>query len=127
MEWVIIVCSILIIGSLVGCCFWIKSTIKSSTTEFGEIVEDKITNATDVPQVALDNYIGEIVSSVKMEIKDIKLGKKVAEKIAEDIKSSILEKLGENISTDVIIKKLEESGYLKSEEKNDNLTTKNIL
>lgn len=117
MEWVIIICSMLIIGALVGCCFWIKSTIKSSITEFGEIVEDKITNATDVPQVALDNYIGEIVSSVKMEIKDIKLGKKVAEKIAEDIKSSILEKLGENISTDVIIKKLEESGYLKSEER----------
>lgn len=127
MEWVIIVCSILIIGALVGCCFWIKSVIKSSLIEFGEIVEDKITNASDIPQVALDNYIGEIVSSVKMEIKDIKLGKKVAEKIAEDIKSSILEKLGENISTDVIIKKLEESGYLKSEEKNDNLTTKNIL
>lgn len=117
MEWIIVICTLFIIGALIGCCFWIKSIIKSSMTEFGEIVEDKITSASDIPQVAIDNYIGEIIASVKMEIKDIKLGKKVAEKIAEDIKSSVLEKLGENINTDAIIKKLEESGYLKSEEK----------
>ena len=118
MEWVIVICTIFTIGALIGGCLWIKSTIKSSITEFGEIVEDKITNATDVPQVALDNYIGEIIASVKMEIKDIKIGKKVAEKIAEDIKTSILEKIGENLN----IEALDQQGYLKSEEKNDNTT-----
>lgn len=118
MEWVIIICSMLIIGALVGCCFWIKSIIKSSLIEFGEIVEDKITNASDVPQVALDNYIGEIIASVKMEIKDIKIGKKATERIAEDIKTSILEKIGENLN----IEALDQQGYLKSEEKNDNTT-----
>ena len=103
-------------------CFWIKYLLENFIKEIGEVVEDKITEANDIPQVALDNYIGEIIASVKMEIKDIKLGKKVAEKIAEDIKSSVLEKLGENISADAIIKKLDEQGYLKSEEKNDNTT-----
>lgn len=116
MEWIIIICSMLIIGALVGCCFWIKSIIKSSLIEFGEIVEDKITNASDVPQVALDNYIGEIIASVKMEIKDIKIGKKATEKIAEDIKAAILDKLGENLGLEA----LDKQGYLKSEEKNDN-------
>lgn len=116
MEWVIIICSMFIIGALVGCCFWIKSIIKSSLIEFGEIVEDKITNASDVPQVALDNYIGEIIASVKMEIKDIKIGKKATERIAEDIKTSILEKIGENLN----IEALDQQGYLKSEEKDDN-------
>ena len=53
-----------------------------------------------------------------MEIKDIKIGKKVAEKIAEDIKTSILEKIGENLN----IEALDQQGYLKSEEKNDNTT-----
>lgn len=118
MEWVIIICSMLIIGALVGCCFWIKSIIKSSLIEFGEIVEDKITAANDIPQVALDNYIGEIIASVKMEIKDIKIGKKATERIAEDIKAAILDKLGENLDLEALDKR----GYLKSEEKDDNTT-----
>lgn len=118
MEWTIIICTILIIGTLIGCCFWIKSIIKSSLIEFGEIVEDKITNASDVPQVALDNYIGEIIASVKMEIKDIKIGKKATERIAEDIKAAILDKLGENLDLEALDKR----GYLKSEEKDDNTT-----
>lgn len=99
-------------------CFWIKYLLENSIKEIGEVVEDKITEANDIPQVALDNYIGEIIASVKMEIKDIKIGKKVAEKIAEDIKTSILEKIGENLN----IEALDQQGYLKSEEKNDNTT-----
>lgn len=99
-------------------CFWIKYLLENSIKEIGEVVEDKITEANDIPQVALDNYIGEIIASVKMEIKDIKIGKKVAEKIAEDIKTSILEKIGENLNIEV----LDQQGYLKSEEKNDNTT-----
>lgn len=122
MTWTIIICTILIIAGMICSCFWIKYLLENFIKEIGEVVEDKITEANDIPQVALDNYIGEIIASVKMEIKDIKLGKKVAEKIAEDIKSSVLEKLGENISADAIIKKLDEQGYLKSEEKNDNTT-----
>lgn len=118
MEWTIIICTILIIGTLIGCCFWVKSIMKSSLSEFGEIVEDKITNASDIPQVALDNYIGEIISSVKMEIKDIKIGKKVTDKVAEEIKTAILEKLEDNLGLEVLDKK----GYLKSEKKDDNTT-----
>ena len=99
-------------------CFWINYLLENSIKEIGEVVEDKITEANDIPQVALDNYIGEIIASVKMEIKDIKIGKKVAEKIAEDIKTSILEKIGENPN----IEALDQQGYLKSEEKDDNTT-----
>ena len=116
-----IICTILIIGSLIGSIFWVKSLIQNSYKEIGEIVEDKITEASNVPQVALDNYIGEIISSIKFEIKDIKIGKKVAEKIAEDLKTAILDKLGETeISQDI----LDNLGYLKSENKEDDNTTK---
>ena len=88
---------------MIGSCFWIKYILASSIKEIGEVVEDKITAANDIPQVAIDNYIGEIVASVKAEIKDIKLGKKITEKFAEDLKAAILEKLDKE--------------YLKSEEK----------
>lgn len=102
MTWTIIICTILIIAAMIGSCFWIKYLLASSIKEVGEVVEDKITAANDIPQVAIDNYIGEIVASVKAEIKDIKLGKKITEKFAEDLKIALLEKLDKE--------------YLKSEE-----------
>lgn len=79
--------------------------------EIGEVVEDKITNVSNIPQVVIDNYVEEIVASVKSEIKDIKISKKMSEKIAEDIKIAILEKLGENLNIESL-----DQRYLKSEE-----------
>lgn len=106
MIWTIICCTILIIAGMIGSCFWIKYLLASSITEVERVVEDRLVNASDIPQVAIDNYIGEIVASVKSEIKDIKPGKKVVEKVAEDLRLALLEKLS--------------AEYLKSKEAYDN-------
>lgn len=111
MIWVVIVCCLLVLAAIIGFGFCIKKWQKSMIVEIGEVVEDKITNVSNIPQVVIDNYVEEIVASVKSEIKDIKISKKMSEKIAEDIKIAILEKLGENLNIEAL-----DQRYLKSEE-----------
>lgn len=95
MTWITSICSVLVIAAIVLGVLSVKKIIESALTKFESILEEKLKAATEIPQVALDNYIGEIVSSVKAEIKSIKLGKKLSNSVAEEIKNAIIEKLGE--------------------------------